>query len=528
VPTFSKTWTSAGVASLGRQSCAATVGEALVFNFTLASGSTNVTGWTFKATLSAYPSEGLVRSWADAYFSSKTSGGAFTLTIPAADTAALASRSWALEIRRLDSGSETVLSLVYVTLADSGAFDEVPVSDSTLQPLSAGGTEANLSATGPGVIVQASVGAAFTVVSYATLLTSLGAVPTSRTLAINGTDYDLSENRSWTIASAWGSITGTLSAQTDLQAALDGKAASTHTHAISDVTGLQTAIDGKAASTILNGLTISATTGTLAIANGKTLTVSNTLTFTGTDGSSLDIDNVPVTSMLTSDATVTSSTTFTNSGISVPVVSGTQYILEGRLRFEGSTSWSFKTRFNGVTMTLIDVAAVRRHYDASGSTQDPFIQVTTVDASVSAIVEAVDLGANTFTTSGRLVRQAATVTIAGSTGNDGTYTVTDAVTDSTDPRLVVLTVAETIPDATVDGTISWITRPAEIAQSRITAIGTTLALQRSTSIAGFDVEFRGVVVPSASGTLAIQFAQNSSSANTVSLKRGSYMVRIKT
>lgn len=37
---------------------------------------------------------------------------------------------------------------------------------------------------------------------------------------------------------AWGSITGTLSAQTDLQTALDGKAASSHTHTESDITDL--------------------------------------------------------------------------------------------------------------------------------------------------------------------------------------------------------------------------------------------------------------------------------------------------
>lgn len=71
---------------------------------------------------------------------------------------------------------------------------------------------------------------------------------------------------------AWGSITGTLSAQTDLQAALNGKQAagsyvttvnftwanlagkpstftpSAHTHPISDVTNLQTTLDGKEAS----------------------------------------------------------------------------------------------------------------------------------------------------------------------------------------------------------------------------------------------------------------------------------------
>jgi hypothetical protein len=44
----------------------------------------------------------------------------------------------------------------------------------------------------------------------------------------------------------WGNITGTLSNQTDLQTALNGKAALVHTHVIADVTGLQAALDSKA------------------------------------------------------------------------------------------------------------------------------------------------------------------------------------------------------------------------------------------------------------------------------------------
>src|SRR5688572_24298557 len=47
-------------------------------------------------------------------------------------------------------------------------------------------------------------------------------------------------------AATWGTITGTLSAQTDLQSALDAKAATSHTHTIANVTSLQTALDGKA------------------------------------------------------------------------------------------------------------------------------------------------------------------------------------------------------------------------------------------------------------------------------------------
>jgi hypothetical protein len=44
---------------------------------------------------------------------------------------------------------------------------------------------------------------------------------------------------------AWGAITGTLSAQTDLQTALNGKAPLVHTHVIADTTGLQAALDAK-------------------------------------------------------------------------------------------------------------------------------------------------------------------------------------------------------------------------------------------------------------------------------------------
>lgn len=50
-----------------------------------------------------------------------------------------------------------------------------------------------------------------------------GFVPTSRELTINGVTYDLSANRSWTVSGAtWGSITGTISSQTDLINFLDG------------------------------------------------------------------------------------------------------------------------------------------------------------------------------------------------------------------------------------------------------------------------------------------------------------------
>ena len=57
---------------------------------------------------------------------------------------------------------------------------------------------------------------------------------------------------------------------TSLQTALDGKAATSHTHAISDTTGLQTALDGKAATS--HSHAISDTTGLQTALDGKAAT----------------------------------------------------------------------------------------------------------------------------------------------------------------------------------------------------------------------------------------------------------------
>lgn len=61
---------------------------------------------------------------------------------------------------------------------------------------------------------------------FNTLYQGIGSyVPTTRNITINGTTQDLSTDRTWTVtaSAAWGGITGTLSSQTDLQTALDGK-----------------------------------------------------------------------------------------------------------------------------------------------------------------------------------------------------------------------------------------------------------------------------------------------------------------
>jgi fructose-specific component phosphotransferase system IIB-like protein len=62
-----------------------------------------------------------------------------------------------------------------------------------------------------------------------------------------------------TAAAAWGSITGTLSSQTDLQSALDGKSSTSHTHTASAITDFSEAVDDRVAALLVEGANISLT-----------------------------------------------------------------------------------------------------------------------------------------------------------------------------------------------------------------------------------------------------------------------------
>lgn len=72
----------------------------------------------------------------------------------------------------------------------------------------------------------------------------------------------------------WGSITGTLSAQADLNSALGGKAATSHTHTAANVTDFSEAVDDR-----VNGLLVAGTNVTLAYND-----TANTLTINSSGG----------------------------------------------------------------------------------------------------------------------------------------------------------------------------------------------------------------------------------------------------
>ena len=73
---------------------------------------------------------------------------------------------------------------------------------------------------------------------------------------------------------------------------------------------------GTLTATTLNGLTLTTTTGTFTLTNGKTLSVSNTLTFAGTDSTTHTFPNVSSTVMeLSSTDTITGTKTFSTGNI---------------------------------------------------------------------------------------------------------------------------------------------------------------------------------------------------------------------
>lgn len=133
-----------------------------------------------------------------------------------------------------------------------------------------------------------------------------------------------------------------------------------------------TIIAGAIAPTSVNGLTITTTTGTFTLTNGKTLSVSNTLTFTGTDGSTIACGAGGTVAYLGTTQTFTAQQTFSNSGgikvggassgvltliaansatnrtLTAPNATGTIAVL-GPQTFTGNQTFSATATFNGTT-----------------------------------------------------------------------------------------------------------------------------------------------------------------------------------
>lgn len=198
------------------------------------------------------------------------------------------------------------------------------------------------------------------------------------------------------------------------------------------------------AANILYGLTITTTTGTLTIANGKTVTANNTLTFAGTDGTTMTFPSTSQTLV-----GLTSTATLTNKTLTAPV-------LTAPVMTTPTLGVATATSVNGLTIT----ASTGTLTVANGKTLT---------------------ASNTLTFAGT---DGTTMTFPSTSGTVITATSTATLTNKTLTAPILTTPTLGVATAT---TVNKITLTAPATGATLTlANGKTLAVSNSLTLAGTD------------------------------------------
>jgi hypothetical protein len=212
-----------------------------------------------------------------------SAAGSTTLTLPAAtDTLVGKATTDTLTNKSIAASTNTITGLTNTNLSGSAGITNANLANSSVTigstTVSLGGTSTSLAGLTSATFAGSTSGTT-QILSGAVASSSVLTLPVGTDTLVGKATTDTFTNKTFNTAATGNvfQINGT------------GITAVTGTGAVvlASSPTLVTPTLGVATATSINGLTISTTTGTLSIANGKTLTASNTLTFTGTDTSSV-------------------------------------------------------------------------------------------------------------------------------------------------------------------------------------------------------------------------------------------------
>lgn len=211
-----------------------------------------------------------------------------------------------------------------------------------------------------------------------------------------------------------------------------------------------TPVLGAATATSINGLTINTTTGTFALTNGKTLTVSNTLTFTGTDGSSVAFGtggtvvytNVTSLASLTTASSLVTIGTVTSGGLGTGATLGSVTVniassAVGDLHYLGASN----------VLTRLAAVALGQVLISQGATTAPVYSATPTVSQLYTTSNAVTAVANATT----LTRANRVNTVTNNSA--ATLTITLSTTSALDGDMIMVRVLDF---SAVAQTLAWV------------------------------------------------------------------------
>jgi len=208
---------------------------------------------------------------------------------------------------------------------------------------------------------------------------------------------------------------------------------------------------GVATATSINGLNLTSSTGTLTIANGKTLTASNTLTFTGTDSSSVAFGAGGTVAYTSNKLSVFAATTSAELAGVISDETGTGVLVFGTAptfttSIDGGATFSAFASSTALTIGSTSTAANTTNI-ATGATASGVTKTINIGTgAASGGISNVNIGsaAGTVTVNNNL-------TVTGNLQVDGTVTTVNSTTITVDDKNLELGSVASPTDTTADG-----------------------------------------------------------------------------